>query len=160
MPVFYKNRIYVAHGGDIWWGKREAWLKCIDATKTGDITENGFLWSCDLSRHCCSTPSIKDGLLFITDCGRMIRCIDAETGKVYWSHQAKGDMWASTLVADGKVYVGTRRREFLIFEASKEKKLISEIRLDSATASTPVAANGVLYVASMHKLYAIERTGE
>ncbi len=160
MPVFHKNRIYVAHGGDIWWGKHEAWLKCIDATKTGDITESGLIWSCDLSRHCCSTSSIKDGLLFITDCGRMIRCIDAETGKVYWSHEAKGDMWASTLVADGKVYVGTRRSEFLIFAASKEKRLISEIKLDSATAATPVAANGVLYVASMHKLYAIEESGE
>lgn len=33
MPVFYKNRVYVAVGGDIWWGKRQAWLKCIDATQ-------------------------------------------------------------------------------------------------------------------------------
>jgi len=160
MPVFHNNRVYVAHGGDIWWGKYKAWLKCIDATKTGDITESGFIWSCDLSRHCCSTSSIKDGLLFITDCGRMIRCIDAETGKVHWSHEAKGDMWGSTLVADGKVYVGTRRSELLIFAASKEKKLISEIKLDSATASTPAAANGVLYVASMNKLYAIEKVAE
>ena len=87
----------------------------------------------------------------------MIRCIDAETGKVHWSHQAKGDMWASTLVADGKVFIGTKRREFLIFEDSREKRLISEIELDSATASTPVAANGVLYVATMHKLYAISK---
>jgi outer membrane protein assembly factor BamB len=157
MPVFHNNRIYVAHGGDIWWGKRQAWLKCIDATKTGDITKSGFVWSCTLDRHCCSTPSIKDGLLYITDCGRMIRCIDAETGKVHWSHQAKGDMWASTLVADGKVFIGTRRSEFLIFKEGKEKQLISEIKLDSATASTPVAANGVLYVATMHKLYAIAK---
>ncbi|HLB72440.1 MAG TPA: PQQ-binding-like beta-propeller repeat protein [Sedimentisphaerales bacterium] len=160
MPVFYEGRIYVAHGGDIWWGKHQAWLKCIDATKTGEITESGLIWSCDLTEHCCSTPSLKDGLLFITDCGMMIRCIDAETGKVYWTHEAKGDMWASTLVADGKVYIGTNRGEFFIFEASKEKKLISEIKLDSATASTPVAANGVLYVATMHKLYAIEKPAQ
>ena len=38
MPVFHNNRLYVAGGGDIWWGKNEAWLKCIDATRTGDIT--------------------------------------------------------------------------------------------------------------------------
>ena len=35
MPVFHDNRLYVTHGGDIWWGKNQAWLKCIDATKTG-----------------------------------------------------------------------------------------------------------------------------
>ena len=32
MPVFYENRVYVTAGGDIWWGKNEAWLHCIDAT--------------------------------------------------------------------------------------------------------------------------------
>src|SRR5207244_2121083 len=31
MPVFYRDRIYVAGGGDNFWGKNEAWLKCIDA---------------------------------------------------------------------------------------------------------------------------------
>ena len=33
MPVFDDGRLYVAGGGDIWWGKRQAWLKCIDAAK-------------------------------------------------------------------------------------------------------------------------------
>lgn len=158
MPVFHENRIYVAHGGDIWWGKHEAWLKCIDATKTGDITSSGLVWSCDLSRHCCSTPSIRNGLVYIADCGKMIRCLDAETGEVYWTHKAKGDMWASTLVADGKVFVGTRRKEFFIFAEGKKKKLISKIELDSGMAATPVAAGGVLYVATMHKLYAIAKS--
>ncbi|MHC4496599.1 MAG: outer membrane protein assembly factor BamB family protein, partial [Planctomycetota bacterium] len=32
MPVFYDNRIYVTLGGDIWWGKNQAWLKCFKAT--------------------------------------------------------------------------------------------------------------------------------
>src|SRR5690606_31048858 len=30
MPVFHNGLLYVAGGGDIWWGKNEAWLKCID----------------------------------------------------------------------------------------------------------------------------------
>ena len=51
MPVFDNNRIYVAGGGDIWWGKNEAWLKCIDATRTGDITTNGLVWSYPLQKH-------------------------------------------------------------------------------------------------------------
>ncbi|MBI3191070.1 MAG: PQQ-binding-like beta-propeller repeat protein, partial [Pedosphaera parvula] len=35
MPVIHEGRLYVAGGGDLFWGKNEAWLKCIDATKTG-----------------------------------------------------------------------------------------------------------------------------
>ena len=33
MPVFLNGRIYVAAGGDLWWGKNQAWLKCYDAAK-------------------------------------------------------------------------------------------------------------------------------
>jgi hypothetical protein len=61
MPVFHDGRIYVTVGGDIWWGKHEAWLKCIDATKTGDVTQTGLLWSQPLERHCCSTPFLDFG---------------------------------------------------------------------------------------------------
>ncbi|HNS18999.1 MAG TPA: PQQ-binding-like beta-propeller repeat protein [Sedimentisphaerales bacterium] len=157
-PVFFENRLYVTHAGDIWWGKNQAWLKCIDATKTGDVTDSALVWSCELSDHCCSTPAVHDGLVYVADCGRMVRCIDAATGQVCWSHETKGDIWASTLVADGKVYVGTQRRDFWIFAAGREKKVLSEVRLDSAAAATPVAANGVLYVTTMKKLYALQRS--
>jgi len=157
MPVFYKNRIYVAAGGDIWWGKNKAWLKCIDAAQTGDITKTGEIFSYELSRHCCSTPSIYNGLVFISDCGGLIHCLDAETGKGYWTHDAGGDMWASTLVADEKVYVGTRRKVFWILQAAKTKKILHSIKLDSPISATPVAANGALYVATDKTLYALQK---
>ena len=155
-PVFFENRLYVTHGGDIWWGKDQAWLKCIDATKTGEVTDSALVWSYDLQKHCCSTPSLHEGLAFVADCGRMIHCVDARTGQACWTHETKGDIWASTLVADGKVYVGTRRRDFWVLAAGREKKVISTVRLDSAIAASPVAANGVLYVTTMKKLYALE----
>ena len=157
MPVFHKNRIYVAAGGDIWWGKNEAWLHCIDATKTGDTTHTARLWSAPLSRHCCSTPAITAGLAFITDCGGHVHCIDADTGVSYWDHDTRGQMWASPLVADGKVYVGTQQREFWVFAATKEKKILSTVKLESHINGTPMAANGVVYVPTMTKLYAISQ---
>ncbi len=156
-PVFYNNRLYVTVGGDIWWGKNQAWLKCIDATKEGDITSTGLLWSCDLKEHCCSTPSVQDGLVYVADCGRQISCIDAETGKVCWTQETKGDIWASTLVADGKVYLGTNRGDFWILAAGREKKVLCSLQLDSNISSTAIAANGVVYVATMKKLYALQK---
>ena len=160
MPVFHNNRIYVTYGGDIWWGKHQAWLKCFDATGKGDITNSGTVWIYPVERHCCSTPAVYDGLVFVADCGRMVHCVDAETGKPYWTHQTKGEIWASTLVANGKVYIGTRRRDFWILAASKEKRIISSIKLDSPMHGSPVAANGVLYVATMKKLYAVKTSTE
>jgi outer membrane protein assembly factor BamB len=157
MPVFYQNRLYVAGGGDIWWGKNQAWLKCIDPTRTGDITTNGLLWSYPLQKHVMATPAIWQGLVFIGDCGHVLHCLDATTGRPYWTHELQGEAWASVLAADGKIYVGTRTGWFYVFAAEREKKLLSSIDLHSPISSTATAANGLLYVATMTHLYALER---
>jgi outer membrane protein assembly factor BamB len=157
MPVFYRDRIYVAGGGDIFWGKNQAWLKCIDATKRGDITKKGLIWSYPLERHVMSTVAISQDLLFIADCGRKFHCLDPATGKAYWTHDIKGECWASPLIADGRVYLGTRSGTFYIFALSREKNVIDTIEMGSPISATATAANGVLYVATMNRLYALQK---
>jgi outer membrane protein assembly factor BamB len=156
MPVVVGNRIYMAGGGDLWWGKNEAWLKCIDATKSGDITTNGLVWSYRLEKHVMGTPAVVNGMVFIADCGRKFHCVDAETGTPYWTQDINGEAWASPLAADGKVYLGTRSGSFYVFAAGKEKKLLSSCELGQPISSTAAAANGVLYVATMNRLYAVQ----
>ncbi len=157
MPVFLNGQLYVAGGGDIFWGKNEAWLKCIDATKRGDVTTNGLVWSYTLDKHVLSTPAVHDGRIFIADCGRKFHCLDAANGRALWTHDIKGDVWASPLVADGKVYLGTRSGQFLVFAASGEKKVLSELELGSPISATATAANGTLYVATMKELFAVKQ---
>jgi outer membrane protein assembly factor BamB len=168
MPVFHRNRLYVAGGGDIWWGKNEAWLKCIDATTLtrpaghplpsdgSGAGGEGLVWTYPLEKHVLSTPAIHDGLLFIADCGRRLHCLDANTGKPYWTEDLKGDVWASPLVADSKVYLGTRGGNFYVFAAGKEKKVLSTLELVTPISATATAANGVLYVATMTHLYSVQ----
>jgi outer membrane protein assembly factor BamB len=156
MPVFDHDRIYLAGGGDLWWGKNEAWLKCIDATKSGDITTNGLVWSYRLEKHVMGTPAVFDGLVFIADCGRKLHCIDAQTGSVCWTYDIDGEAWASPFIADGKIYLGTRSGIFYIFEAKRQKRLLSSIDLGQPISATAAAANGVLFVATMNHLYALE----
>jgi len=157
MPVFDHNRIFVGVGGDIWWGKNEAHLQCIDATVTGDMTNRGLVWSAPLEKHVMSTPAIADGLVYIADAGRKVHCFDAATGQEYWSHETKGEFWASPLVADGKVYIGTRKGDFYIFAAGKEKQVLATIDFKKPISATVTAANGVLYVATMSQLYALQK---
>ncbi len=155
MPVIHNDRIYLAGGGDLWWGKNEAWLQCVKATGSGDISN--LVWSYPLQKHVLSTPAVERGLVFIADCGRMFHCIDAENGKPFWTHEIKGEVWASPLLADGKVYLGTRSGTFYVFAASKEKTLLSTIELGSPVSATVTAANGVLFVATMDHLFAVKK---
>jgi len=166
-PVFYKNRVYVAVGQDPEHGEGVGILTCIDATKTGDITQTGKIWSYDKIHRSISTVSIdpESGLLFVGDFSGYVHCFDAETGKLYWTHDMKAHMWGSTLVADGKVYCGDEDGDFVVLAATKEKKILSKMtedgrevdgpNLGAPVYSTPVVANGIVYVASNTHLFAI-----
>jgi outer membrane protein assembly factor BamB len=155
-PVFYKNRVYVVIGQDPEHGEGVGRLVCVDPTKTGDITKTGLIWEYRGIHRSISTVSIDpdSGLLFVGDFSGFVHCLDAETGKLYWKHDMKAHMWGSTLVADGKVYVGDEDGDLVVLAASKELKVLSECNLGAPIYSTPVVANGVLYVASNTHLYA------
>jgi outer membrane protein assembly factor BamB len=156
MPVFYKNRVYVTVGGDIWWGKHQAWLKCIDATKTGEVTETAALWSYPLERYSVATPAIVNGLVFVTDGRGNIHCVDADTGQACWTHKVGSAIWGSPLAADGKVYVGACDGAFMVFAADKTKSLLFTTKFPDEIDGTPTAANGMLYIGTLSHLYAIK----
>jgi len=155
MPVVYDNRVYISYGGDFWHGKTQSWVKCFDPRGKGDITKTAEIWSYRLVKHCMATPAVHDGLVYIGDTSGILHCIDAKTGEPQWTHDTHGIIWASVLVADGKVYVVNKRGYVMILEASRTKKLISEIKLKGGIHASPVAANGVLYIANPTKLFAL-----
>lgn len=159
LPVVQGRHVYLAGGGDLWWGKNGAWLKKIDISGAGDLTQSGTVWSAELGRHVFSTPAVWQDLVFVADNSRYVYCFDAATGALHWRHEAKGDFWASPYVADGKVYIGSRRGDFWVFAASQELNILAEIDLGAPVSATAVAANGVLYVATMFHLYAIAEEG-
>jgi|TARA_B100000131_G_C17954605_1_gene547871 outer membrane protein assembly factor BamB len=101
-----------------------------------------------------------DDLLYITELGGHVHCLDALTGELYWTENMFANTWSSPCVADGKVYVGNDDGIMYVFAHGKEMDLIAEIEHDDGTKlrTTPVAANGRLYYMSESptKLWVIE----
>jgi outer membrane protein assembly factor BamB len=157
MPVWHEGHLFVAGGGDWFWGKNAAWLKCIDPTGTGNVTSTHLRWSTPLGRHTMATPAVQDGLVYAADSMRTLHCLDARTGATVWTHELRGEAWGSALIADNKVFIGTRRGDFWIFAHGREKKVLHQVDLDAPISATPVAANKTLYVATMRSLHAIAR---
>jgi outer membrane protein assembly factor BamB len=82
--------------------------------------------------------------------------VDAGTGQMYWTHDLGREMWGSALVADGKVYVGTRNGAFAVLAADKTKNVLFTTQFDDEINHTPVAANKVLYIPTLSRLYAVK----
>ena len=156
MPVVLDGQVFVTGGGDWFWGKNAAWLKCFQPRSNGDLGTNALVWSSEVGRHTMATPALGEGLVFVTDALYHLRCNDAKTGATLWTHELGGELWASALVADHKVYVGTRRGDFWTFALGREKQVLNRVELGAPISATAVAANGTLYVTTTKMILAIK----
>lgn len=154
-PVIYDNKVYVANGQDPEHGEGVGHLYCIDGTKRGDITKTGAIWHYDKIRRSISTGAIFDGMVFYPDFSGFLHCLDAKTGKPFWVHDMFAAVWGSPMVVDGKVYLGDEDGDVAILAATREKKLIGEINMGSSVYSTPIPANGALYIVNRNQLFAL-----
>lgn len=104
-----------------------------------------------------STPVIQDGLLFIPDFSGLFHCVDAATGKCYWTYDMLAAAWGSSMIADGKVFVGDEDGDIAVFDVKKEPHdPIVEINMVNSVYSTPIIANGVMYIANKDHIFAIQ----
>ncbi len=157
-PVFYDGKVFLATGQDPESGDGVGHMYCIDPTKRGDITETGRIWHYEKIRRSISTAALADGLVYIADFSGFLHCLDIKSGKSYWTFDVLSAVWGSPLVVDGKIYLGDEDGDVVVLRAGKELKKIAEMNMGSSVYSTPVPANGVLYIMSRTELYAIADT--
>jgi len=155
-PVIVDGLVYLANGQDPEHGEGVGHLYAIDAAKRGDITESGRIWHYEKIRRSISTAAIHDGLIYYPDFSGFLHCLDVKTGQVHWVHDMFAAVWGSVLVLDGKVYLGDEDGDVVVLAAGKEKKVLAEMNMGSSVYSTPVPANGVLFIANRNLLYALK----
>ncbi|MFI4875021.1 MAG: PQQ-binding-like beta-propeller repeat protein [Blastopirellula sp. JB062] len=66
--------------------------------------------------------------------------------------------WGSPLIVDGRVYIGDEDGDVCIFKLStdpEDAEPINEVNMGNSVYSTPIIANGVLYIANKTHLFAI-----
>lgn len=179
-PVFLDNSVLLATGQDPEYGDGVGHLWRIGATKRGDVSpvtpenqpnpNSAMIWHFggvdvdgsvtgekdqDIFRRTLSTVAVQDGLVYAADLSGRIHCVDFATGKRYWEADVLAAIWGSTLVADGKVFIGDEDGILTVLAAGKEMKKLAEIEFPSSIYSTPTVANGVMYVSDRSRLYAI-----
>lgn len=120
----------------------------------------------------CGTVAIKNDLCYIADFSGLFHCLDAKTGAVHWTYDMLAAAWGSPLIVENHVYIGDEDGDVSIFNLSGDprvamKEIDGELHpintnedfevtnMGSSVYSTPIVANGVLYISDKDNLFAI-----
>lgn len=157
MPVIVDNTVYIAVGQDPEHGEAPGHLYAIDATMQGDVTGKAQKWHYGNEKfgRTLSSVAVADGLVYAVDLGGNLNCLDAKTGENYWVYEAYAAVWGSPMVMDGKIYLGDEDGDVAVLKQGKKKELIGEYNMGTAVYTTPIAKDGVIYIATRENLYAI-----
>jgi outer membrane protein assembly factor BamB len=175
-PVVHDRRVFTVVGQQPDNGPGVGHLWCVDVTKSGDISEElakgrpnpnsglvwhyggaaakgaGRDWSFGRSLGGCA---VHDGLVYAAEWEGFLHCLDAGTGKPCWAEDFKANVWAAPLCVDGKVYLPDDAGAVHVFEQGKEKKALPPVEMGARMKAAAVVANGVLYVTTERRLFAI-----
>lgn len=153
-PVILDGIVYIAVGQDPEHGEGVGHLWAIDAGGEGDVTESHVVWHHPF-RRTISTVAIHDGIVYIPNFSGFFHAVDRKTGKLVWEYDMLAAVWGSPYVVDGKVMLGDEDGDLTVLKAGREMEVLAEIGFGNVIYSTPVVANGTLYVMTRSHLYAI-----
>ncbi len=156
-PVLHQNCILIATGQDPEQGDGDGCLRAIDATQRGDVTASGERWHIagkDFGRS-VSTVAVSDGLVYASEVGGYLNCIDFTDGRRYWRHDLKAGIWGSPVVADDHVFLANVDGDVLVFNTGRTASPPQVNTLTGTTHGSPAICDGVIYLADRSHLYAI-----
>lgn len=115
----------------------------------GDVTKTNLLWMKNKNRATPYVPTVvahEKYVYGVLDEGQAF-CFETATGREMWRGRLAGNVSASPLLIDGKVYVFDERGEVFVFAADPaELKVLARNKIDEPIMASPAVANGRLYL--------------
>jgi len=131
-------------------------VRAIRAGGQGDITETHPIWTHKSRSPDCPTPVCYDGYVYMNNDQGIATCLDLKTGEEQWQTRLlSGDSKVSPIAADGKIYFFSNKTQCKVVKAGPEGKVLAENHLEGTMMASPAISDGVLYIRTRDRLYAI-----
>ncbi len=149
-PVFGLGLLFLGSGYD-----RPIVHAIRPAGARGDVSGTHVAWTA--AKGAPNTPSmllVGDELYFVSDAG-IGSAVDARTGKVHWSERLGGDISASPVFADGRIYFQNETGTGFVVKPGKTFELLAKNELRERTLASYAVENGSLFIRSAEHLFRI-----
>ncbi|MEX2560886.1 MAG: PQQ-binding-like beta-propeller repeat protein [Pirellulales bacterium] len=152
-PVAHDDMVYVVGG-------RRGGSVAVRAGGRGEVTESHTAWKSDLASYVPSAVLYENHLYWVTDRG-IAYCVKADTGETVFQERLgdAGQIYASAVAADGKLYVVTRFNGTFVLAAKPEFERLAQNKLDDESdfSASPAISNGQLILRSNKFCYSIKK---
>ncbi|HNY01776.1 MAG TPA: PQQ-binding-like beta-propeller repeat protein, partial [Bacteroidales bacterium] len=101
------------------------------------------------------SPVASGGMLFLVTSYGVVVCYDAATGQKNWVKELERSVYASPMIADGKLYVLDKQGLMHIFSAEKTMTPLGDSPLGEGSVCTPAFADGRIFIRGNSNLYCI-----
>jgi outer membrane protein assembly factor BamB len=91
-------------------------------------------------------------LFYVNDLG-VAGCFVARTGEAVWSERLGGDVTASPVLVDGKIYAVSEDGHVYVFPAETSFRMLAKSALGETVRATPAVADGRLFIRGQHHLF-------
>jgi streptogramin lyase/outer membrane protein assembly factor BamB len=137
-------------------------LLAIPITETGDVTDK-ITWKADRGTPYVPSPILYDGQLYFTQSNQgILTSLQSKDGSEVIARTRVpdlGDIYASPVGADGRIYFVGRKGTTVVIESGKEFKVLATNQLEDNFHASPALAGNQLFLRGMRFLYCLENGG-
>lgn len=112
-------------------------------------------WRLQRGMPLCTTPVVKDDLVFAWSDNGIVTCAEVASGDVVWQQRVGGTYYASPICLHDRLLNVSADGELLVLDAGRAYRLAGRRKLDEPSHSTPAVADGRLYLRTFSQLFAL-----
>ena len=139
---------------------RRSLQKVFNLAKDGNLFESeALIWTNERDAPRIPSPVAHDGILYaLKSTSGILSAIDVQSGEaLYKATRLEGvsDVWASPIVADGRLYIAGRDGTIEVVAAGAEFATLAVNHLDAIFDASPAVAGDELFLRGRSELYCI-----
>ena len=130
-------------------------LMALKQDVSGMVPKTSIAW--EVNKEVPTRPSLLlvGELLFMISDNGMMTCLDAKTGKPYWSERQNGNFTSSPIAANGFIYVPNQTGKTIVVKASKTFEPVATNELKDGCMASPAVSGDAIFLRTKTHLYCI-----
>ena len=134
----------------------------LELGQSGELSADSIAWRYEKGTAYVPSNLLYDGLLYLTNDGGVMTCLDARTGEVIYEGgraDIRGRYTASLVGASGRILMVNEDGDAVWIKAGREYEVLSTNSLDEPVFATPAIVGDRIYIRAASHLYAIGESG-